>query len=1005
MQLKTVLSIFFLLFLLRLSAGTENGFVRYSTGEGLPQNSVWNIFQDSNGFIWTMTGNGLARFDGRQFEMFSHRADDVQTLSSNSFTQLSESTGGTIWIGTDAGINRYDPATGKIARSYFSGKRVYHIPLDTDAQQQLWVWVNNTGFVLVDTRSGKTTRIIGAASLDPRLASAFCPRVCSDGHGNCWILTDSSGLFCYNRISGKTRQVVAGRVRSDFSLLRADGDSLLWVAMETPGANLLLLDQRTGNIRQRILLRNPGGENAVATACCRTSAGVHVASATAGVFEMNRDEYTGQYVVRETLLPGNACYSLLCDAGGLLWVGTDGNGLFKENGIRKKFAHYTNTRRQQNMVKTIFTSDSLVYSCLYNEGIDVFTRSGKWLRTLEPAADRPFRFTGAALREDATHYWLLGENCFGLFDLQTEKFVSLLPLVQRDVPGAQPLPHFACMVKNEAGDVYAGFGEVLVKISRTENTWKAAPVKKFTGDPVSALLLLPDGRLFAGTYQGLYSCDATLTHWEKHDNLISGTHIKSLYADAAGRVWIGSIYGLLCFEPGTKTLKRFDERQGLPNNFIYGLLPDRSGNIWFSHNRGISKLDPQTQAFIHFNTENGLQSDEFNTGAFHRASDGHLFFGGINGLNGFDAAAIRPHPALPRVILTDIRLFEEPLPGDSLPWARRHLQLTYDQNTLSFELAALLYTAPPRTRYAWKLEGLDAGWTEGGTRAYMRYTNLAPGEYVLHARATNGDGLWGGAFELLHITITPPFWRTTWFYLLASLTALLLIAGISWYFFMQQRRRHARELRTQERIHSERERISRDLHDNVGAQLTLILSQIEWMRNNEGETTVSGKNLEELSISTKETIRKLRESIWAVQREAIPPDEFADKFKVYANELAAYRPTLLLNFREAFENPGMLEPAQVLHLSAACQEALHNVLKHAGATEVHILFSCNAAELFRFEIRDNGAGFEKTAQQEGNGLNNMRHRAEESGARMELETSPGNGTTIRFIINRKPGKK
>lgn len=1005
MKLKTVLSIFFLLFLLRLSAGTENGFVRYSTDEGLPQNSVWSIFQDSNGFIWTATSNGLARFDGRQFVVYSHRADDVQSLSSNGFTQITESDGGVLWIGTDAGINRYDPATGKISRSYFSGKRSYHIPVVTDEQQQLWVWVNNTGFVLIDTRSGKTIRTIPAKSLDPQLDSAYCLRVRSDGQGNCWILTDSAGLFCYNRLSGKTRQVVAGRVRSDFSMLRADGDSLLWVAMETPGANVLLLDQRTGNIRQRFLLHDSEGKRVTATTCCRTSAGVSVATSAAGVFVLGRDERTGQYITRETLLPGNACYSLLCDAGGLLWVGTDGNGLFKQNGIRKKFTHYTNSIRQQNMVKTIFTSDSLVYSCLYNEGIDVFTRSGKWLRTLQPAADRPFRFTGAALREDAAHCWLLGENCFGLFDLRTETFLNLLPAVQHDVPGVQPVPHFACMVKNAAGDVFAGFGEMLVKISRSGNSWKAVAVKKFTGDPVSALLLLPDGRLFAGTYQTLYSCDASLTHWEKHDNLVSGTHIKSLCADAAGRVWIGSVYGLLCFEPGTKTLKRFDERQGLPNNFIYGLLPDPEGNIWFSHNRGISKLDPQKQTFVHYNTENGLQSDEFNTGAFHRASDGYLFFGGINGTNGFDAAAIRPHPALPRVVLSDARLFEEPLPGDSLPWARRHLQLAYDQNTLSFELAALLYTAPPRTRYAWKLEGLDAAWTEGGMRPYMRYANLAPGEYVLHARATNGDGLWSGSFELLHITITPPFWRTAWFYLFASLAALVVVAGISWYFFMQQRRRHARELRTQERIHSERERISRDLHDNVGAQLTLILSQIEWMRNNEGGTTNPGKNLEELSVSTKETIRRLRESIWAVQREAIPPDEFADKFKVYANELAAYRPTLLLNFREAFENPGILEPAQVLHLSAACQEALNNVLKHAGATEVHILFSCNAAELFRFEIRDNGTGFDKQMQQQGNGLKNMRHRAEESGAQMELETSPGGGTTIRFIIKRKPGKK
>lgn len=1004
-ETKNHIRYFLLMFIFRLSAGNENGFVRYSTDEGLPQNSVWNIFQDSNGFIWTATSNGLARFDGRQFVVYSHRADDVQSLSSNGFTQITESAGGVLWIGTDAGINRYDPATGKISRSYFSGKRSYHIPVVTDEQQQLWVWVNNTGFVLIDTRSGNTTRTITAKSLAPQLDSAYCLRVRSDGQGNCWILTDSAGLFCYNRHSGKTRQVVAGRVRSGFSMLRADGDSLLWVTMETPGANMLLLDQRTGTIRQRILLSDAEGKSAIATNCCRTSAGMCVATSAAGVFVLGRDEHTGQYITRENLLPGNACYSLLCDGGGLLWVGTDGNGLFKENGIQKKFTSYTNAFRQQNMVKTIFTSDSLVYSCLYNEGIDVFTRSGKWLRTLTPGADRPFRFTGAALREDDAHYWLLGENCFGLFDLRTETFLNLLPVVQRDVPGTSPVPHFACMVKNAAGELYAGFGDLLVKISRSGSGWKTTVLKKFTGDPVSALLLLPDGRLFAGTYQTLYSCDASLSHWEKHDNLISGTHVKSLCADASGRVWIGSIYGLLCFEPGAKTLKRFDERQGLPNNFIYGLLPDPEGNIWFSHNRGISKLDPEKQTFVHYNKENGLQSDEFNTGAFHRAADGHLFFGGVNGTNGFDASAIRPHPALPRVILSDARLFEEPLPGDTLPWARRHLQLAYDQNTLSFELAALLFTAPPRTRYAWRLEGLDAEWTEGGTRPYMRYANLAPGQYVLHARATNGDGLWGKPYVLLHITITPPFWQTTWFYLLTGFAALLLLACTGYYFFMQQRRRHARELRTQERIHSERERISRDLHDHVGAQLTLILSQIEWMRNNKGADVDAAANLEELSASAKQTIRKLRESIWAVQREAVPPDEFADKFKVYANELTAYRPALRLNFQEAFEGTGMLEPACVLHLSAACQEALNNALKHSGAATINILFSCNSAELFRFELSDDGTGFDQDTVQQGNGLNNMRHRAAESGARMELETSPGNGTTIRFIIKRKPAKK
>ncbi len=995
---KLILLLFSMADVFCLLAQPPSTFVRYTVDDGLPQNSIWQLFQDRRGFIWSATSDGLARFDGQRFNVYKHQIGNQNSLSDNGFTKMVEDRYGYIWIGTSAGVDRYDPFTDKITRMYSEGVGLNHIPLDCSETNEMWVWINTKGFAVLDLLTGKIKKSIPAASILPVLSVENCPQIEKDIDGNIWMIVDQTGLLRWSRTANTCENVMPGiKLYGRHTVLQMENDTL-WVGAAESENTLTCINVRNKNVLRSFSLTSADGEILRATALLRNESGWIVGTLNGGIVTCKSDFSSRTFM---SLTSGIQWYSLLIDHNGILWAGSDGTGVHKQNGAMKAFYTMRRNNAEPYLVKNIFTSDSLVYTCVYHYGIDVFAPNGSYLKSLHAGSNGSgkFRFISASTQDDDVHYWLMGDSCFGRFSVSDHSFTDYLDSVRGIVPDITIIPHLSALCKTSDQTLYAGFGNQLVALRKNGAT-QIELVHRFENSNISALVELSSDELLVGTYHGLWLKDKSNGNWVQQKN-IGDLHVKSLCVDADGRLWVGTISGLFQINLQSESVELFDEADGLPNSFIYGIMKDEKGALWFSHNKGLSKVDPRTHAFVHYNTTHGLQSNEFNTGAYHQAKDGRLFFGGINGTNGFMPDEISVRPQISAVYLSSIRLFDEPISSDTSAWALKSLLLSYEQNTLSFDFTSSDYAAPELNLFSWKMEGIDEKWSGVTSRSYCRYPNLPPGHYHLLVKTANCDGVWGEPTEVLAIYIAPPWWTTWWFLTTLFASGTILIAGFTYYLLSLQRKRHLREIHTQERIHSERERISRDLHDNVGAQLALILSQIEWLKKTNQPHSDSIHPLDELSTTAKDTIRKLRESIWAVQRDTIPIDEFSDKFKAYAMDQIRYQPDIRITFSETFAKITTLTPTITLNIFSICQEALTNALKHANAIEIKINFSSGNGNTFLFEMSDDGKGYDQNQKSDGNGLRNIRYRASQAGAEITITSAPGKGTQIRLVIPEK----
>ena len=282
-----------------------------------------------------------------------------------------------------------------------------------------------------------------------------------------------------------------------------------------------------------------------------------------------------------------------------------------------------------------------------------------------------------------------------------------------------------------------------------------------------------------------------LRHTSTDSSSLGDNNVLSIMEDRAGNLWVGTRGGGLCKlkpedrDKGTFTV--YSEKKGLPNNQIYAVLEDEAGSLWLSHNHGLSRFDPLTGKAKTFSLSNGLQSLEFMGNSRFKSPSGEMFFGGINGLNAFFPGQIKDNPYPPPVAITDLQVFDRHVPIGPGPDGRTILErsivlnppirLSYKDTMITLEFAALHYAAPENNQYAYILEGFDKNWNAVGDRRLATYTNLPPGRYVFRVKASNNDGLWNNEGASLSIVITPPYWRTFWFQLLAILAVLGTLAG------------------------------------------------------------------------------------------------------------------------------------------------------------------------------------------------------------------------------------
>ncbi|MFQ5585092.1 MAG: triple tyrosine motif-containing protein, partial [Calditrichia bacterium] len=446
-------------------------------------------------------------------------------------------------------------------------------------------------------------------------------------------------------------------------------------------------------------------------------------------------------------------------------------------------------------------------------------------------------------------------------------------------------------------------------------------------------------------------------------------------------------------------------------NVIYGIIEDDFGNLWLSTQRGLAMGEifpadapvPENIQFTNYDMKDGLPGNEFNSGAFLRRIDGELIFGGVNGLLHFFPDSIRENRKPPAVVITGFKIFEKEITLDSAITVKKRIELSYQDNFFSLEFSALDFREPEKNRYAYRLEGFNDNWIYSGTRRYVTFSHLDPGKYIFRVRASNGANIWNKKGASLSIIILPPYWMTFWFRLLVGTIFLFGMVWVVRQIATRKLRRRLRELEVHQKLQNERDRISGELHDHIGANLTDLATGLEIAKKylEKGELPDTVENLDFLEKHTRSTIEELRETIWSLNHKTSTIEEFCEKIMEYIHKRTMLSGSPEINLQENIEISQIFTPEQSLNLFRICQEAVNNALKHACAKKIEITIEVKHSTGLRISIKDNGTGFDilKTEEEEGGfGLINMKRRAQRIGAKLVVTSVNKCGTNIEIYF-------
>jgi ligand-binding sensor domain-containing protein/signal transduction histidine kinase len=1021
----------------------------WTSDSGLPDSSVTAITQTPDGYLWLGTYNGLSRFDGVRFVDF----DPLNTpeLANARVDDLFVDAQGTLWINTHDGSMtacRHGVFTrewqgGQVSAVYLSAGRIYFALLRGQLVCRPASAPPATGWQAVQL-AGKTS------------GNLFC----QDAAGGLWYAT-RDGLLV--RINGPNAEPVAS---PDFlpgervHCLTTDGAGRLWLGTD----QRLLLWQGNAFTDQT----PTNGEPAVNPVfmACTVSNGCWVITDDRVRQCVGRRWVAEASGWRELMSPSTTFLHAYEDAAGGVWFRDFGRGLFhawpdgrtqrissaeglpdnrvsawfqdREGNIWAGMDRGGLVRLRQKRFQVLGAADGLTIPVVSTVCEDA--QGDVWIGTLGGGLNRlrDGRLDRFDLPDDAAQgsfYSAYPDPRGRLWLSAGREDLFLLASNQFSQPVRSALVHGAKVILvDHQGCVWVGRQNGLACISNNV----VIPFGAGTGlgrKDVRALAEDEHGQLWIGTGDsGLYGFrEDKLTAYPAGDG-VANQAIRSLLPDADGALWVGTFRGgLLRFKDGRFT--RYTTQNGLPSDIICQLLDDGQGNLWVGSHQGIFYLSKAAiSAFdrgeipmlpcIAYGLFDGLPtlecSGNYQPACWH-GHDGKLWFSTVKGLVSVRPQAVTLNHHLPPVVLEDVLVDGKSLARTAPPGARglpgllppllpaglppaTALLIPPGRHRIDFHYTALSFAAPDKVRFRYRLAGLDEGWVDAEGKRSAHYGPLRPGDYQFQVIACNNDGLWNETGAGIALRVLPHFWETWWF-------AVLLLAAMVAAIFGAVRRvvtRHLRKkletLRQQRLIERERERIARDIHDDLGAGLTQILLQSSLGRRAPPGQTAA--HLEQISETAHELVGAMDEIVWAIDPENDTLDGLVTYVGKYFQEFVT-RAQLRCRLDLPAQLPPWLVSAEIRHnLFLALKEVLNNVVKHAAATEVRLQLRTIPAG-FCFVIKDDGRGLAASAAaggepsgriSSGHGLQNLVLRLEKIGGTCKITSAPGGGTEVELTV-------
>ncbi len=775
------------------SFGSDIVFQQLTSKDGLQNNNIYSILQDDYGFIWFGTENGLHRYDGLAFTLFEHDPLLKTSISGNLIFKIIKDKQHQIWICSNTGFDKYDPVKNAFIHIPIQENTTKGIVLDYNlycptafvhSDGSIYVSEGYKGIFKVNTHTNQLEKVFLKDTLGQAKDLGIVTAICETENGNMWFGTKNDGLYQVEKSSftvHKYFQLNSSIHSHIFFDVFKGAQGRLFVATDK-GIYLynelrnifVLVDNRSafsitettsgdiwfGTNNDGILVLKQGQKTVFHIEANETSSFALSSNNIRAIYEdVQQNIWIGtfkggiNYILKNNhavfnsikrnpalsnTLSFNSVDGILEDRLGNLWLGTDGGGLNFLNKQTNQFKLYDGTGvgapyKPLKSALTIFEdSEGIIWTGGYLEGLCKLDKKRNVFDRYENVTSDPTSIGSNDVRcifEDRNHDLWIATNGGGLnlFDKKTNTFKRYTP------QSAQSMG----IASNYCLTIF-------------EDTQQ---------------------RLWVGTYEGISIINKDRTavkNYRKEDksHSLSSNWIYCIYEDHTGRVWIGTDYGLNLFDEKTGLCTVYLKKDGLPNNVIAGILEDEQGGLWISTNGGLCKFDPDKKTFSNFTMEDGLQGNHFNVSVAFKNSKGVFYFGGTKGVTYFNPNKIIVNENPPPVYITDIRIADSILyVSDALNHAQSTtISVEYrDAVMLTFNFVALNFISSNKNKYSYFLEGFDTDWHSTNNVPSATYTNLDPGRYVFHVKASNNDGIWNNDGASLILIVLPPWYKTWWF--------------------------------------------------------------------------------------------------------------------------------------------------------------------------------------------------------------------------------------------------
>lgn len=758
---------------------------------GLSNNAVTSIYQDSRGFMWIGTYDGLNRFDGYDFLVYRNQPNDSSTLINNRIVSIYENDEG-IWVGTKKGLSVFNFETGEFENRYLKDRKGNHqVKINFNVNQikgfgnELYLATAGQGLLTQNENQAFFSHIPFKQG-DQLIWDYHAQGIDFDKQGNLFVFIQSNGIY---RLNPKTRILeFVSSVTNNANCIVTDHRGQIWIGMDRG-----LIKYNLSTDEHQFFSRSQTGHKVTSLMFLPDEDEIWAATDGSGIFIYDNESDEISYVEEgpeATNITSNSVYALYQDNRGEKWVGTLRGGVNIVEEGNSQFKTITKTNNENSLVSNFILSfceykDDRIWIGTDGGGISLWDRASNSFTNYVNSGDPqslPNNFVTAILNAD-NGVWV-GTYGGGLakFDENSKKFTKY-QLYNRNINTSQ---------QNVWVIFRDSYQRVWVATSDGEGLYRYQPDLdqfEFVNAKIPGIISMAEdlfGNIWVGTFEQLIKLN--LTTFE-HEVVDIGYPVRSIMAASNDRLLIGTESGgLLEFNTAENTYSTFSERHGLSNNSVLNILRGKDDEYWLSTYNGISRFDFSNKSFVNYFDSDGLQSNQFNYNAALKLSDGDLLFGGIRGFNVINPSVITTSTTFPELLITGIKVNNEEIEeSGKTAFSMAKLELPYNKSMLTFDFAALEYSQPDKISYAYYLEGWDREWQYVGNSRVANYSKLHDGAYTLHIKSTNSDGVWNTEVASLPIIILPPWYRTLIAYIIYFV--LILIAG---YIVVSYQRKQAR---------------------------------------------------------------------------------------------------------------------------------------------------------------------------------------------------------------------